>query len=95
MRDLFCFPTGTTGRPKAILHDLSYFLKRFDTPRPTLRTINFLLFDHIGGINTLLHTLFNRGVVVVPKDRSVEEILATCRKHQSGGCFLPPQPFCE
>ena len=55
---LVLFSTGTTGRPKAILHDFSSFLKRFDTPRPTLRTINFLLFDHIGGINTLLHTLF-------------------------------------
>ena len=26
--------------------------------RVRLRTINFLLFDHIGGLNTLLHTLF-------------------------------------
>jgi acyl-CoA synthetase (AMP-forming)/AMP-acid ligase II len=78
---LVLFSTGTTGRPKAILHDLTLFLKRFETPRPTFRTINFLLFDHIGGINTLLHTLFNGGVVVAPEARTVESVLETCRKH--------------
>jgi long-chain acyl-CoA synthetase len=79
---LVLFSTGTTGRPKAILHDLTSFLKRFETPRPSQRTINFLLFDHIGGINTLLHTLFNKGVIVAPESRTVDLVLETCRKHK-------------
>ena len=68
------FSSGTTGRPKAILHDFHKFLARYQVPRPPQRALVFLLFDHAGGINTLLHILFNGGVVVVPADRTPSSI---------------------
>lgn len=87
---LVLFSTGTTARPKAILHDMTAFLAKFETPRPTLRTLNFLLFDHIGGINTLLHTMFNRGVVISPESRTVDSILATSAKYHAE--LIPTTP---
>jgi len=87
---LVSFTTGTTGRPKAILHDLSLFLRRFESPRPTLRTMNFLLFDHIGGLNTLFHTLFNKGVVVAPTARTISSVLEVC--HNFDVEVLPTTP---
>ncbi|MEQ9069992.1 MAG: AMP-binding protein, partial [Gimesia chilikensis] len=32
-------------------------------------------------LNTLLHTLFNQGVVIAPASRSVEEVLELCERH--------------
>lgn len=87
---LVLFSSGTTSDPKAILHNLDTLMKRFRTPRPTLRTINFLLFDHIGGLNTLFHTLFNLGVVIVPENRRISTILNTCKKHHVE--LLPTTP---
>jgi acyl-CoA synthetase (AMP-forming)/AMP-acid ligase II len=43
--------------------------------------MNFLLFDHIGGLNTLFHTLFNKGVVVAPEARTVNSILEVCGRY--------------
>jgi acyl-coenzyme A synthetase/AMP-(fatty) acid ligase len=73
---LVLFSSGSTGEPKGALHDFVPLLDKFQTPRPARRTMAFLLFDHIGGINTMLHTLANGGTLVVLTDRSPE---AVCR----------------
>jgi acyl-CoA synthetase (AMP-forming)/AMP-acid ligase II len=69
---LILFTSGTTGTPKAILHGAKNFLNRYRTPGKTLRTLAFLRFDHIGGINTLLYTLFNGGQTVIPSSLAPE-----------------------
>ena len=87
---LVLFSSGTTGRPKAILHDFTQFLERYAIPRPPVRALNFLLFDHVGGINTLLHTMFNKGVVIVPSDRTPEIIASDMIEHRVA--LLPTTP---
>ena len=77
---LILFTTGSTGKPKAILHDFVPFISRYKTPRPPLKAVSFLLFDHIGGLNTLLHMLFNLGQIVALKDRRIETVLKTIDK---------------
>ena len=79
---LVLFSTGITGRPKAILHNSALLRKWSTTKRPSLTTLNFLLFDHIGGLNTLFLTLFSKGTSVAIKSRNVEDILSICSKYR-------------
>lgn len=79
---LILFSSGSTGKSKAALHDFVPLLEKFKVPRHAMRTITFLLFDHIGGVNTLLYTLANGGCVVTVKERSPEEVCRSVEKYQ-------------
>ncbi|MFM0643888.1 long-chain fatty acid--CoA ligase [Paraburkholderia bryophila] len=68
------FSSGSTGRPKASVHRAWPFLDKHLAPKRCLRSISFLLFDHIGGLNTLLYVLFNQGTLIVPASRRPEVV---------------------
>ncbi len=87
---LILFSSGSTGKSKAAVHDLVPMLEKFKLRRHTLRTITFLLFDHIGGFNTLLYCLSNAGCVITVSDRSPETICRTIERHRVE--LLPTSP---
>lgn len=87
---LILFSSGTTGKNKAAVHDFVLLLNKFEAERRTFRTISFLLFDHIGGINTLFYSLSNCGTMVVPIDRSPESICRLIEKYKVE--LLPTSP---
>lgn len=87
---LVLFSSGSTGKSKAAVHDLSLLLEKFKTPRKSQRAITFLLYDHIGGVNTMLYTLSNAGCMVTVPDRAPDTVLAAIAKHHVD--LLPTSP---
>jgi len=87
---LVLFSSGSTGEPKAAVHDLAPLLEKFKVRRRCLRTISFLLYDHIGGINTMFYVLSNGGCLVTVRDRSPDGVLRACQEHRVE--LLPATP---
>jgi long-chain acyl-CoA synthetase len=87
---LVLFTSGTSGEPKAAVHDFVNLLEKFKTKKKSFRTLNFLLFDHWGGLNTMFHTLSNGGVVLALKDRRPQTVCAFIEKHKIE--LLPASP---
>ena len=79
---LVLFSSGSSGVPKAAVHDVERLLQKFSRRRRNLRTLTFLLYDHIGGVDTLLYSLSNTSCIVTVPDRSPDTVCAAVQNHQ-------------
>jgi acyl-CoA synthetase (AMP-forming)/AMP-acid ligase II len=87
---LVLFTSGSSGKPKAALHDLFKLLLKYKQKRTPFITINFLLFDHWGGLNTLFHVLSNNGTVVLLENRNPDYVCSLIEKFKVE--LLPTSP---
>jgi acyl-CoA synthetase (AMP-forming)/AMP-acid ligase II len=72
---LVIFSSGSSGRPKAALHSLERFLSKFERPGRAMRTLAFLMYDHIAGQDTLFHTLGSGGTLILVAQRDPDYIV--------------------
>lgn len=87
---LVLFSSGSSGKPKAAVHDFVALLEKFKVPRHSKRTMAFMLFDHIGGVNTLLYVLSNAGCVVTVPMRTPDVVCEAIEKYKVQ--ILPTSP---
>ena len=87
---LVLFSSGSSGRPKGMLHDLDRVAEKFRRQRSPVVAIPFLMLDHFGGINTLLAITSSLGTVVTVSDRSVTGMCAAIARHRVQ--LLPTTP---
>ena len=88
---LILFSSGSTGQPKAALHNIAKMLEKFSKKSlRSYRTLPFLLFSHVGGINILFSILCNGGTVISPKERTADAICQAIERYQVE--LLPTTP---
>jgi long-chain acyl-CoA synthetase len=87
---LILFSSGSTGQSKAAVHDIVGILGKFKVRRHARRAITFLLYDHIGGFNTMLYQLSNAGCIVTVQDRDPDTVLRAVERHKVE--LLPTSP---
>ena len=87
---LVLFTSGTSGEPKAAVHNINNLFKKFLEKGKSLKTVGFLLYDHWGGLNTVFYSIFNGGCIVCLNTREPDNVCKLIEDTQAE--LLPVSP---
>lgn len=88
---LILFSSGSTGKPKAMIHNLDNLIDTYQGKRgKKLVFLIFLMFDHIGGLNTLFNCLSMNVQMVFPETREPDHVAYLIEKYHV--FVLPASP---
>lgn len=72
---LVLFSSGSTGKPKAMIHNLDTLIEFYKEKREkSMNMLVFLMFDHIGGLNTMFNSLSMACTMIIPKNRDAKTV---------------------
>lgn len=88
---LILFSSGSTGKPKAMIHNFDNLINHYkDKKEKSINMILFLMFDHIGGLNTLLNILSMGSTIIIPENRNADDICKLIQDYKIS--VLPASP---
>ena len=88
---LILFSSGSTGKPKAMIHNFDNLINHYqDKKERSINMILFLMFDHIGGLNTLLNILSIGATTIIPENRNADDICRLTQEYKIK--VLPSSP---
>ena len=88
---LILFSSGSTGKPKAMIHNFDNLINHYkDKKEKSINMILFLMFDHIGGLNTLLNILSMGATMIIPENRNANDICKLIQDYKIS--VLPASP---
>jgi acyl-coenzyme A synthetase/AMP-(fatty) acid ligase len=88
---LILFSSGSTGKPKAMIHNFDNLVEYYkDKKEKSFNMILFLMFDHIGGLNTLLNILSMGATMIIPENRNADDVCKLLQDYKI--MVLPSSP---